>query len=169
MPADLSKLSFLVVDDNVHMLKIVRTILNGFGVVKIYDAVSGPDALETLRHETIDIAILDYQMDGMDGLELIKYMRDEQRMENPYIPIIMLSAYSEKSRVMQARDQGATEFCAKPVTATDLFRKIRAVVDRARPFVRTSIFFGPDRRRHDPDKYKGPERRSDDQAQPNVA
>jgi DNA-binding response OmpR family regulator len=90
-------------------------------------------------------------------------------MENPYIPIIMLSAYSEKTRVMLARDQGATEFCAKPVTAIDLFRKIRAVVDRARPFVRTSVFFGPDRRRHDPDKYKGPERRSDDQAQPNVA
>lgn len=169
MPADLSKLSFLVVDDNVHMLKIVRTILSGFGVEKVFDALNGQDALEILRHESIDIAILDYHMEGMNGLDLIKYMRDEQRMDNPYIPIIMLSAYSERSRVLEARDHGATEFCAKPITAADLFRKIGAVIDRARPFVRTSVFFGPDRRRHDPDKYKGPERRSDDQAQPNVA
>jgi CheY-like chemotaxis protein len=169
MPADLSKLTFLVVDDNAHMLKIVRTLLNGFGIHKIHEAMSGQDALEILRCESIDIAILDFQMEGMDGVELIKYMRDENRMENPFIPIIMLSAYAEKTRVFAARDAGATEFCAKPITATDLFRKIGAVIDRARPFVRTKVFFGPDRRRHDPDKYKGPERRSDDPAQPNTA
>ncbi|MEE2527078.1 response regulator [Hyphobacterium sp. HN65] len=169
MPADFSKLSFLVVDDNSHMLKIVRTILSGFGVTKIFEAASGKEALEILRGENIDIAILDYQMEEMNGIELIKYMRDETRMENPFIPIIMLSAYSEKTRVIEARDTGATEFCAKPVRAIDLYRKIGVIIDRTRPFVRTSVFFGPDRRRHDPDKYKGPERRSDDEATPNTA
>lgn len=168
MAADLNKLSFLIVDDNAHMLKIVRTLLNGFGVTKVYEACAGQEALEVLRNEKIDIAILDFQMDGMDGLELIKYMRDENRMENPFMPIVMLSAYAEKTRVLAARDAGATEFCAKPITATDLYRKIGAVINRARPFVRTKVFFGPDRRRHDPDKYKGPERRSDDPAQPNT-
>ncbi|GJL96752.1 MAG: response regulator [Hyphobacterium sp.] len=169
MPADLKKLSFLVVDDNAHMLKIVRTLLGGFGVQKIYEAASAQEGLEVLRNETIDICILDFQMEGMDGLEMIKCMRDEDRMDNPFLPIIMLSAYAEKTRILAARDAGATEFCAKPITANDLYRKIGAVIDRARPFVRTKVFFGPDRRRHDPDKYKGPERRADDQAQPNVA
>lgn len=169
MPADLGKLSFLVVDDNAHMLKIVRTILNGFGVTNIYEASCGQEGLEILRNETIDVAILDYQMEGMNGIELIKYMRDENRMENPLMPIIMLSAYSEKSRVIEARDSGATEFCAKPIRAVELYRKIATVINRPRAFVRTSVFFGPDRRRHDPDKYKGPERRSDDEATPKIA
>ncbi|MEN0652542.1 MULTISPECIES: response regulator [Hyphobacterium] len=167
--ADLRPLRILIVDDNPHMLKIVRTILNAFGVTLIYEALSGHEALEVARNEAIDIIITDYQMDGMNGVELIKSLRDQNRVANPLVPIIMLSAYSEKSRVFEARDAGTTEFCCKPITAKDLLAKIAMIIDRPRPFVRTKVYFGPDRRRHDPSKYRGPERRSDDEAKPNVA
>lgn len=167
--ADLRPLRFLVVDDNPHMLKIVRTILNAFSVTNIYEASSALEALEVARNEPIDIIITDYQMDGMNGVQLIKSLRDQNKVANPLVPIIMLSAYSEKSRVFEARDAGTTEFCCKPVTAKDLFAKISMIIDRPRPFVRTKVYFGPDRRRHDPSKYRGPERRSDDETRPNVA
>ena len=167
--ADLRPLRFLVVDDNPHMLKIVRTILNAFSVTNIYEALSALEALEIARNEAIDIIITDYQMDGMNGVQLIKALRDQNKVANPLVPIIMLSAYSEKSRVFEARDAGTTEFCCKPVTAKDLFAKISMIIDRPRAFVRTKVYFGPDRRRHDPSKYRGPERRSDDEAKPNVA
>lgn len=167
--ADLRPLRFLVVDDNPHMLKIVRTILNAFGVTNIYEALSGLEAIEIARNEPIDIIITDYQMDGMNGVQLIKTLRDQNKIANPLVPIIMLSAYSEKTRVFEARDAGSTEFCCKPVTAKDLFAKISMIIDRPRPFVRTKVYFGPDRRRHDPSKYRGPERRSDDETRPNVA
>lgn len=167
--ADLQPLRFLVVDDNPHMLKIVRTILNGFGVVNLHEVASAPEALEIARNESIDIVITDYQMEGTNGIELVKTLRDQNKVANPLVPIIMLTAYSEKSRVFEARDAGVTEFCCKPITARDLFMKISIIIDRPRPFVRTKVYFGPDRRRHDPSKYRGPERRSDDEAQPNVA
>jgi DNA-binding response OmpR family regulator len=73
----------------------------------------------------------------------------------------MLSAYSERSKVEAARDAGVTEFCCKPITAKEMFSKIAAVINEPRPFIRNRHYFGPDRRRNDPDKtvYKGPERR----------
>jgi two-component system, chemotaxis family, chemotaxis protein CheY len=52
-----------------------------------------------------------------------------------------------------------TEFCAKPVTATELYKKVCAVINTPRPFVRTSVYFGPDRRRRKDDAYSGKERR----------
>ena len=165
MPANLQQLRILVVDDNPHMLKIVRTILNAFGVVNIFEAETARDSLEIAKHESIDIVIADYQMEDIDGLELVRRLRSEDSTCNPLIPIVMLSAYSERTRVIAARDAGVNEFCCKPVTAKDLFSKISAVIDRPRAYVRTKEFFGPDRRRHDPDKYKGPKRRSDDPAQ----
>jgi DNA-binding response OmpR family regulator len=73
----------------------------------------------------------------------------------------MLTAHSDKTRVEAARDAGASEFCAKPVTAAELLRKVGAVIDRPRPFVRTDSYFGPDRRRRDDPAYKGEERRKD--------
>ena len=73
--------------------------------------------------------------------------------------IVMLTAYAEKSKVEQARDSGVTEFCAKPVTATELYRKVCAVINTPRSFIRTSVYFGPDRRRRKDDNYKGNERR----------
>lgn len=162
MPANLQTLRLLVVDDNPHMLKIVRTILNGFGIMNVFDAVNVNDALEVFKAEPLDIIIVDYQMAGVDGLEFIKAVCNREDSPNPLIPIVMLSAYSERSRVIAARDTGATEFCCKPITARDLYRKLAAVIDHPRPFVRTKIYFGPDRRRHDPNKYKGPKRRDDD-------
>ncbi|MEE2567300.1 response regulator [Hyphobacterium marinum] len=169
MPANLQQLRVLVVDDNPHMLKIVRTILNAFGIDNIFEAESVREGLDIARHESIDIAIVDYQMEPDNGLTLIRKLRDEDQTSNPLIPIVMLSAYSERTRVIAARDAGVNEFCCKPITAKDLFAKISAVIDRPRAYVRTKEFFGPDRRRHDPNKYKGPKRRSDDPDQSDAA
>jgi DNA-binding response OmpR family regulator len=72
----------------------------------------------------------------------------------------MLTAHSEKARVQMARDAGVTEFCVKPVTPADMMKKVAAVIDRPRPFVRSDAYFGPDRRRIDDPKFKGQERRA---------
>jgi hypothetical protein len=60
----LAEVRFLVVDDNVHMLNIVKTILRGFGATRVSEARNAREALARLRHQTIDIVILDYLMDG---------------------------------------------------------------------------------------------------------
>jgi DNA-binding response OmpR family regulator len=71
----------------------------------------------------------------------------------------MLTAHSEKARVEAARDAGATEFCTKPVTAAEMFRKVAAVIDHPRHFVRSETYFGPDRRRREDPNFQGSERR----------
>lgn len=160
LTSPLEKLAFLVVDDNANMATIVRTILHSFGIRKVYEAHDVGEAFEKVRALSIDVVLLDYNLGFMDGIEFVKLMRTASDSPNHYLPIIMLTAYTEHYRVETARDAGANEFCAKPVTAIQIYRRICEVIERPRPFIRTKSFFGPDRRRHDMgDGYKGPERR----------
>jgi two-component system chemotaxis response regulator CheY len=161
LSVSLEKVRFLIVDDNVHMLNIVKTILRGFGAVHVFEAKEPQEALFRLRHDSIDILILDYLMGEEDGVAFLRRLRREPDSPAPYVPVIMLTAHSEKARVEAARDAGASEFCAKPVTAAEMLRKVAAVIDHPRPFVRSDHYFGPDRRRRDDPNYPGPERRKD--------
>lgn len=163
MTAKLDVLRVLIVDDNAHMLQIVKTILRGFGIKQFYEARSVNEAFETIRNEPVDFVIVDYLLDNETGLDLVNRVRTSDETPNPYLPVIMLSAFAERTRVEEARDHGVTEFCVKPVTANELFRKVASVIDRPRPFVRTGEFFGPDRRRKMIETYNGPQRRDDDE------
>lgn len=163
--AAMSRLTVLVVDDNKHMITIVKTLLRGFGINRFLEANDAPEAFDMFRSEHIDFIIVDYLMDILDGTDFIRLVRTGEDSPNPYVPIIMLSAYSERSKVLAARDAGVTEFCCKPVTAKELYRKVCAIVNSPRPFVRTSTYFGPDRRRNQSETYRGPERRSEQNAE----
>jgi CheY-like chemotaxis protein len=158
----MDRLRVLIVDDNAHMINIVKTILRGFGIKHFYEAKDAAEAFDLVKSEAIDLIVLDYQMDLLDGLDFIKLVRTADDSPSPFIPIIMLTAYSERRRVIAARDAGVTEFCHKPVNAQEMFRKLVSVVDHPRDFVRTSSYFGPDRRRHSTAEYGGPFRRKTD-------
>jgi CheY-like chemotaxis protein len=168
LTSPLGKLAFLVVDDNANMVQIVKTILKNFGVVHMYEAKDVAEAFSLVRQYAVDMVILDYNLGFMDGVEFVKLMRTATDSPNPYLPIIMLTAYTEHHRVVTARDAGVTEFCAKPITAIEVYRKIAEVIERPRSFVRTNTYFGPDRRRHDTE-FKGPERRRDRMNQAEIA
>jgi len=156
---DLSNLSFLIVDDNPHMVSIVRAILKGLGVDKIYETTDPVDALELLRQTPVDIVIAEYALATLDGLEFTQLVRTAQDSPNPYVPIIMLSAHTKRREVEAARDAGVTEFLAKPVSAKSLYRHVVEVIENPRSFVKGTGYVGPDRRRRDDEGYRGPERR----------
>ncbi len=156
---DLSHLSVLVVDDNKHMLTLLRTILHGLGVGHIREALDAGEALREMRSFAPDILITDWVMSPMDGLELVRRIRCGEDSPNPYMPIIMLTGYTELHRVVESRDAGVTEFLAKPVSAKALYSRIIGIIERPRPFVRTKSYFGPDRRRREDGGFQGPERR----------
>jgi len=157
--AGLSRVKFLVIDDNAYMTNIVGTILRGFGAKQIVEVRDATEAFERLKTDSFDIVIVDYMMPILDGIDFVKLIRGSSDSANRYVPIIMLTAHSERSRVELARDSGVTEFCCKPVTAQELFRKVVAVIDFPRPFIKTAMYFGPDRRRKMDTTYDGPERR----------
>ncbi|HWL05673.1 MAG TPA: response regulator [Xanthobacteraceae bacterium] len=157
---EFNKLRFLVVDDNAHMRRIVRTLLHGFGTREVYEAEDGGAGLEAFTHHMPDIIITDWVMPIFDGLELTQMIRQPGANSNPYVPIIMLTGHSEKRRVIAARDAGVTEFMAKPISAKALYERVLNIVVNPRPFIRTKTYFGPDRRRTTNANYVGPERRN---------
>ncbi|MGB0681169.1 MAG: response regulator [Magnetovibrionaceae bacterium] len=159
---DLSGLKFLVVDNNAHMRQIVYTILHGFGVDSIFQAEDGGDALRQARWCRPDIIIVDNLMEPVDGLEMTRTLRRDPNFFDPFVPVIMLSGLTEPQNVAAARDAGVTEFCAKPVSATTLYSHIVSCIENPRAFVRAPGYVGPDRKRHDPTDYQGPERRGSD-------
>jgi CheY-like chemotaxis protein len=164
LAVSLEKVRFLVVDDNPYMVKLVKTILRGFGAEHVFEAKSAAEASASLKNDTIDIVILDYLMDGEDGVAFVHRVRASPDSATPYVPIIMLTAHSDRKRVEAARDAGVTEFCSKPVTSADMLKKVAAVIDHPRPFIRSDSYFGPDRRRRDDPGYSGEERRKDRKA-----
>jgi CheY-like chemotaxis protein len=156
---DFNSLRFLVIDDNAHMRRILRTLLHGFGAREVYEAEDGASGLEAFNHFVPDIIITDWAMPIFNGLELTQMIRQPDANANPYVPIIMMTGHSEKRRVTAARDAGVTEFLAKPVSAKGLYERIVNVILNPRPFIKTKTYFGPDRRRNTASTYAGPERR----------
>lgn len=158
MAYDLSKLGLLMVEDSAHMRALVRRLLDAYGLTRIEEASDGHDAFDVLDRTSVDIALIDYQMAPMDGIEFTRQLRGDRMSPAPYLPIIMMTGYTEKHRVIEARDAGVTELIAKPVSALGLYNRLIAVIERPRPFVRAPGFFGPDRRRRQL-PLKGPDRR----------
>ena len=156
---DFNKLRFLVVDDNLHMRRILRTLLHGFGAREVVEAEDGASGLELFGQNNPDIIFLDWEMPLFDGLELIQMIRQPGGSSNPFVPIIMLTGHTERTRVTKARDAGITEFLAKPISAKGLYQRVFSVVAHPRPFIRTATYFGPERRRTANANYAGPERR----------
>lgn len=159
-------LRILVVDDNHHFRTILTTMLRSLGVSKIYEASDGSSALELMRVHDMDMVLADLSMEPMDGLDLVRLIRNAPDSKNDMIPVIMITGHSTLKRIGEARDAGVNEVLVKPITGRGVIDRINRVVNHPRPFIRTNDFYGPDRRRKvDPD-YEGPKRRSSDTPDP---
>ena len=158
------QLRFVVCDDNAHMRRILRTMLRAFGSREIYEAEEGASGLEAVEAYQPDILITDIKMPIFDGIELTRMIRNPDGFSQAYLPIIVLSAYSEKSQVIAARDAGATDFMCKPVSASTLYSRIQNIIENPRPYIRTSTYFGPDRRRQE-NAFSGEDKRVEDSEQ----
>lgn len=155
-------LRILVVEDNTHVRALLRTILHALGVHDVDVASDGMAGFEAFIRLEYDIIITDLEMQPLTGIEFLDLVRTSRKSPNPYIPVIMVTAFTDKERVTKARDHGVTEFLAKPFTVSSLLGRLTAIIEKPRPFIRTADYFGPDRRRHNDASYKGPERRMQD-------
>ncbi len=158
----LESVTALILDDNAHMRGLLRVILSGFGVRTIEEAADGAEAFRLVVSEDIDIAFVDFKLGGIDGIDFCRRIRRDADSPNKYLPLVMITAYSERSRVLEAINAGVDEFLVKPVRAVDVANRVNAVVERRRPFVNCTDYFGPDRRRRDDPRFHGPWRRSYD-------
>jgi CheY-like chemotaxis protein len=155
-------LRVLLVDDNWHMRSIAITLMESFGITHIRDVDSGAEGIRVAQIWPADVALVDFKMEPMNGVQFTRAIRNSPDSRNPYLPIIMMTGHSAVVRVMEARDAGVTEFIAKPLSARTLLNRLNAVIYQPRPFVRTRTYFGPDRRRRADPAHQGPWRRFDD-------
>jgi len=160
--ASLSDVRVLIVDDNERMRDLLRHLLRAAGISDVIDAPGAEDALLLLRLKGADLVLLDWKLAPGDGLAFTRQLRLAPESPNPFIPIVMLTAHTETSRVAAARDAGVSGFLKKPISARLLFDRIAGALTDQRLFVRSATFFGPDRRWGQTPGYAGPFRRADD-------
>ncbi len=158
-----NRITVLIVEDNQLMLDITKSLLLTFGVGHVIGAQNGEIGFKRFCEYNPDIVIADWMMKPIDGISFTRRVRGDPLSPNPYVPVILMTGFSERRRVFQARDAGVTEFLVKPFNARDLYKRIAQIIERPRQFVRSTDFFGPDRRRRrTTDDYEGPLRRETD-------
>ncbi len=112
----------LVVDDDPQALRYVRDILSKSGYVPV--ATENPEeALRLAQDEKPHLALLDLVLPGVDGIDLMKEIRDVTD-----VPVIFLSAYDRDEIVARALDMGAADYVVKPFSPTELMARIRVAL-----------------------------------------
>lgn len=157
---DLARLTYLIIDDSRYARWIVQNALSSFGLHRIREAENAIEGLAILESETIDFILVDHDMPGLNGTEFTRLVRRGDRAPCPEIPIIMVSGFADHATLGEALRAGVHEFVAKPFAPAVLVKRIRAIVERPRPFVRSKNYIGPERRISDRGSPEGTDRRS---------
>lgn len=123
------KATVLAVDDEVHILELLEynLIQNGF---RALTAESGEEALEIIQEKKVDMVLLDLMMEGIDGLEVLKRLRQNERTKD--LPVIILTAKGEEINKVLGLELGADDYVSKPFGVHELIARIKAVLRRTR-------------------------------------
>ena len=147
---NLAGLNLLLVEDNEFVRKSLRAILRAFKVGGVSICSNGTEAIEFLKkvpEGALDLLIADYVMTPIDGLLLLRWLRNSKDSPNRFMPVIMMSGAADLHVVNAARDMGASEFLAKPFSIQSISEHILTAIANPRQFIATRDYFGPDRRR----------------------
>ena len=117
----------LLVDDEINLLRSLEGFLKTEGIPCLL-AENGDRAREILQEETLDAVVLDLRMPGMDGLSLLRWIRDS----GPDIPVIMASAHGDVGDAVEAMKLGAYDYLVKPFDPEELVLRLRKSVRERR-------------------------------------
>ncbi len=123
----------LVVEDEEEIQELIAYNLSKEGF-RTSVASSGEDALKKARADRVDLILLDLMLPGMDGLDVCKAIRKDEKTQA--VPVIMLTAKGEESDVVTGLELGADDYIAKPFSPKVLIARIKSVLRRksAEPF-----------------------------------
>ncbi len=116
----MSHVRLLLVDDEERFLATTRILLEKRDVQNIQTATNGADALQILRKERIDVVVLDVKMPGMDGVEVLRRIKQE----HPLVEVIMLTGHASVESAVDGLKLGAFDYVMKPIDIPDLLVKI---------------------------------------------
>lgn len=116
--------TILLIDDEQRMLDLLELFLAPHGY-RCLQATDGEAALELFGEENIHLVLLDVMMPGMDGWEVCRRIR-----ETSDVPVILLTARSDKSDVVKGLEQGADDYITKPFDERELIARVRVALRR---------------------------------------
>ncbi len=115
----------MIVDDDQRNVKLLKAILQAEGY-RCMEALSGPEALRLVREGPPDLVLLDIMMPQMDGYEVLRRLRSAPQTE--HIPVVMVTALTEREDRVRALDLGADDFISKPIDRVELLARIRSLL-----------------------------------------
>ncbi|NTV29098.1 MAG: response regulator transcription factor [Candidatus Omnitrophica bacterium] len=120
----------LIVEDDKDIARLVRYNLEKAGFA-CEVAVSGEDAISALLKRPVDLVVLDIMMPGMDGLEVCRVVRQDDKLR--HIPVILVTARGEEVDRIVGLELGADDYVVKPFSPRELVLRIKAVLRRGQP------------------------------------
>lgn len=126
----MAKGRILVIDDEEDLIELVRYNFEREGF-QVQSASDGESGLRIARQELPDLILIDLMLPGMDGLELCRSLRAENRTAS--IPVIMLTAKSAESDRIVGLELGADDYVTKPFSPRELAARVKAVLRRTHP------------------------------------
>jgi two-component system chemotaxis response regulator CheY len=118
----------LVVDDFSTMRRIVKNLLRDLGFTNMQEADDGSTALPMLQNGDFDFVVTDWNMPGMQGIDLLKAIRADPKLA--HIPVLLITAEAKKEQIIMAAQAGVNGYIVKPFTAGTLKTKIDKIFER---------------------------------------
>ena len=121
-------MKILVVDDFSTMRRIIKNLLRDLGFTNTTEADDGTTALPMLQKGSFDFLVTDWNMPGMQGIDLLKAIRQDPELSS--LPVLMVTAESKREQIIEAAKAGVNGYIVKPFTALTLKEKIEKIFER---------------------------------------
>ena len=121
-------MKILVVDDFSTMRRIIKNLLKDLGFANIQEADDGNTALPMLQQGDFDFVVTDWNMPGMQGIDLLRDIRADANLK--HIPVLMVTAEAKKEQIVAAAQAGVNGYVIKPFTAATLKEKLAKIFER---------------------------------------
>ncbi len=136
-------LTVLIADSNAYTRKLTRSMLVNLGVKSVYEAPDGVTALDAIRSIGPDVMILNWDMPGLDGSEVMRIVRSPTVFPKPNLPVIMLAETGSRSLVRAALRLGVHELLVKPISPKTLQQRLLGILRYPRPMVQAGKYYIP--------------------------
>ncbi len=121
-------MKILIVDDFSTMRRIIKNLLRDLGFNNTSEADDGNTALPMLQNSGFDFLITDWNMPGMQGIDLLKAVREDAELAS--LPVLLVTAEAKKEQIIEAAQAGVNGYIVKPFNAATLKEKIEKIFER---------------------------------------
>ena len=121
-------MKILIVDDFSTMRRIIKNLLRDLGFNNTAEADDGKTALPMLKTGEFQFLVTDWNMPGMQGIDLLKAVRSEENIKT--LPVLMVTAEQKREQIVAAAEAGVSGYIVKPFTAATLKEKIDKIFAR---------------------------------------